>query len=247
LETAISKETLQTVAEKISIVPEGFHINPKMVGQLARRSKMGTGEVPMDWGFAEALSFGSLVLDGTRVRLSGQDSGRGTFSHRHALMYDTNNGASWCPLAELRHDKSDAKFEVFDSSLSEQGVLGFEYGYSTQNPNALVMWEAQFGDFANGAQVIIDQYVTASEEKWKQKCRLVMLLPHGYEGQGPEHSSARLKDICSFARKIICRFVIRQRPRNISSASRHANRKSCAPLVVMTPKSLLRLRQQFDN
>ena len=242
LETAISRETLQNVAEKISLVPEGFNINPKMVGQLARRSKMGAGEAPMDWGFAEAISFGSLVLDKTSVRLSGQDSGRGTFSQRHALMYDTNNGAAWCPLAELRQDKSDAKFEVFDSSLSESGVLGFEYGYSMQNPNALVIWEAQFGDFSNGAQVIIDQYIAASEDKWQQKCRLVLLLPHGYEGQGPEHSSARLERYLQLCAENNLQVCYPSTPAQyFHLLRRQVKQEIVRPLIVMTPKSLLRL------
>ena len=242
-ESALSKEVLQTVSEKISLVPEGFNINPKMVGQLARRAKMGTGETVMDWGFAEAVAFGSLVLDGTNVRLSGQDSGRGTFSHRHALMYDTNNGAVWCPLAELRSEKkTDAKFEVFDSSLSEQGVLGFEYGYALVAQNSLVMWEAQFGDFSNGAQVIIDQYIAASEEKWQQKNRLVMLLPHGYEGQGPEHSSARLErylQLCAENNLQICYPTTPAQYFHL--LRRQAKQEIVRPLIVMTPKSLLRL------
>ena len=134
------------------------------------------------------------MVDGTRVRLSGQDSGRGTFSQRHAVLYDTQTGATWAPLSELRSEaKPEARFEVFDSSLSEEGVLGFEYGYTVVANEALVMWEAQFGDFVNGAQTIIDQYIAASEDKWMQTSRLTMLLPHGYEGQGPEHSSARLE------------------------------------------------------
>lgn len=243
METAISKETLKQVAEKISLVPEGFQINPKMVGQLARRAKMGTGETPMDWGFAEAIAFGSLVLDGTNVRLSGQDSGRGTFSHRHSLMYDTNNGAVWCPLGELRRDeKTDAKFEVFDSSLSENAVLGFEYGYSMLAKDALVMWEAQFGDFSNGAQVIIDQYISASEDKWQQKCRLVMLLPHGYEGQGPEHSSARLErylQLCAENNLQVCYPTTPAQYFHL--LRRQAHQATIRPLIVMTPKSLLRL------
>jgi 2-oxoglutarate dehydrogenase E1 component len=243
LDTAISEETLKEVSEKISLVPEGFHINPKMVGQLARRAKMGTGETPMDWGFAEAIAFGSLVLDGTNVRLSGQDSGRGTFSHRHALMYDTNNGAVWCPLAELRSDKKpDAKFDVFDSSLSENAVLGFEYGYSMLAKDALVMWEAQFGDFSNGAQVIIDQYISASEDKWQQKCRLVMLLPHGYEGQGPEHSSARLErylQLCAENNLQVCYPTTPAQYFHL--LRRQAKQAIVRPLIVMTPKSLLRL------
>jgi 2-oxoglutarate dehydrogenase E1 component len=242
LETAISKETLTKISEKISLVPEGFHVNPKMVGQLARRAKMGTGEVPMDWGFAEAIAFGSLALDGTNVRLSGQDSGRGTFSHRHALMYDTINGTVWCPLGELGGAKTNAKFEVFDSSLSEQGVLGFEYGYSVIASDALVMWEAQFGDFSNGAQVIIDQYIAASEEKWNQKCRLVMLLPHGYEGQGPEHSSARLERYLQLCAENNLQVCYPTTPAQFFHLlRRQANQKIVRPLIVMTPKSLLRL------
>ncbi|MCA1590446.1 MAG: multifunctional oxoglutarate decarboxylase/oxoglutarate dehydrogenase thiamine pyrophosphate-binding subunit/dihydrolipoyllysine-residue succinyltransferase subunit, partial [Acidobacteria bacterium] len=194
LETAANAETLRQVAEKISLVPESFHVNPKMVGQLAKRAKMGEGSTPMDWGFAEAMAIGSLVLEGNAVRLSGQDSGRGTFSQRHASMYDTLTGKRWSPLTELKNaERPEARFYVFDSSLSEQGVLGFEYGYSVLAKDNLVAWEAQFGDFSNGAQVIIDQYIAASEDKWQERCRLVMLLPHGYEGQGPEHSSARLE------------------------------------------------------
>ena len=192
--TGVAAETIKSIAHKIAVVPEGFHVNPKMVGQLARRAKMGDGSLPLDWAFAEAIAFGSLVLDGNRVRLSGQDSGRGTFSQRHAVLYDTQTGQSWAPLSELRSEENpDARFDVFDSSLSEEGVLGFEYGYTVVAQAALVLWEAQFGDFGNGAQTIIDQYIAASEDKWKQTSRLVMLLPHGYEGQGPEHSSARLE------------------------------------------------------
>ena len=243
LETGISKETLKLISEKISVVPENFHVNPKMVGQLARRAKMGTGEVPMDWGFAEAMAFGSLVTDSVNVRLSGQDSGRGTFSHRHALMYDTQTGASWCPLGELKSNTEEpAKFEVFDSSLSEQGVLGFEYGYSVVAEDSLVMWEAQFGDFANGGQVIIDQYIAASEDKWNQKCRLVMLLPHGYEGQGPEHSSARLErylQLCAENNLQVCYPTTPAQYFHL--IRRQAKQETVRPLVVMTPKSLLRL------
>src|SRR4029453_9348620 len=138
------------IPQKIPVTPPDFHINPKMVGQLARRAKMGAGELPIDWAFAEAVAFGSLVIDGSRVRLSGQDSGRGTFSQRHAVLYDTQTGKSWTPLSELRSDANpEAQFEVFDSSLSEEGVLGFEYGYSVISADALIIWEAQFGDFGN--------------------------------------------------------------------------------------------------
>ncbi len=249
LETPITKETLQTISEKISLVPENFHINPKMVGQLARRAKMGSGEVPMDWGFAEAISFGSLVLEGRRVRLSGQDSGRGTFSHRHALMYDTITGAMWSPLGEMRSAENPlARFQVYDSSLSENAVLGFEYGYSFNSPHTLVMWEAQFGDFSNGAQVIIDQYISASEDKWQQKCRLVMLLPHGYEGQGPEHSSARLErylQLCAENNLQVCYPTTPAQYFHL--LRRQVKQETVRPLIVMTPKSLLRLPAASSN
>jgi 2-oxoglutarate decarboxylase len=243
LKTGVDKDVIHAVAQKISVVPEGFNINPKMVGQLARRAKMGDGELPADWAFAEAAAFGSLVLEGTRVRLSGQDSGRGTFSQRHAVMYDTQTGQAWTPLSELRNaENPKAVFEVYDSSLSEQGVLGFEYGYSVEAPDALVMWEAQFGDFANGAQVIIDQYIAASEDKWNQKSRLVLLLPHGYEGQGPEHSSARLERYLQLCAENDLQVCYPTTPAQYFHLLRRQVRQEMRrPLIVMTPKSLLRL------
>ena len=243
VETAISAETVREIGHKIAVVPDGFNINPKMVGQLARRGKMGDGDVPIDWAFAEAVAFGSLVLDGRRVRLSGQDSGRGTFSQRHAVLYDTQTGKLWVPLAELRSEKnSDARFEVFDSLLSEEGVLGFEYGYSVVAPDALVLWEAQFGDFGNGAQTIIDQYIAASEDKWKQTSRLVMLLPHGYEGQGPEHSSARLERYLQLCAENNLQVCYPTTPAQYFHLLRRQVRPGMErPLIIMTPKSLLRL------
>ncbi|MEQ1762927.1 MAG: multifunctional oxoglutarate decarboxylase/oxoglutarate dehydrogenase thiamine pyrophosphate-binding subunit/dihydrolipoyllysine-residue succinyltransferase subunit [Pyrinomonadaceae bacterium] len=243
LETSASAEILKNVSEKISLVPDTFHVNPKMVGQLARRAKMGDGEVPMDWGFAEAMAFGSLVLEGTPVRVSGQDSGRGTFSHRHASMYDTITGERWTPLSELKNaDAPNARFYVFDSNLSEQGVLGFEYGYSVKAPTELVAWEAQFGDFVNGAQVIIDQYIAASEDKWKQTCRLVMLLPHGFEGQGPEHSSARLERFLQLCAENNLQVCYPTTPAQyFHMLRRQVKQEIVRPLIVMTPKSLLRL------
>lgn len=242
-ETGSGREVLNEVSEEITLVPEDFSINPKMVGQLGRRAKMGAGETPMDWGFAEAMAFGTLVKDGFRVRLSGQDSGRGTFSQRHALMYDTKTGNVWAPLGLIRSEKDPlARFQVFDSSLSENAVLGFEYGYSVTSPDALVLWEAQFGDFGNGAQVIIDQYISASEDKWGQKCRLVMLLPHGYEGQGPEHSSARLErflQLCAENNLQVCNPTTPAQYFHL--LRRQVKQEPVRPLVVMTPKSLLRL------
>ncbi len=243
LQTGAPKELITAASEKISLVPEGFQINPKMVGQLARRAKMGDGEVPMDWGFAEAMAIGTLVLQGYPVRLSGQDSGRGTFSQRHASMYDTTTGERWSPLTELRSpDNPKARFYVYDSSLSESGVLGFEYGYSIVCQNDLVIWEAQFGDFSNGAQVIIDQYISASEDKWKERSRLVMLLPHGFEGQGPEHSSARLErylQLCAENNLQVCYPTTPAQYFHL--LRRQTIQETIRPLIVMTPKSLLRL------
>lgn len=242
-ETGVSAEVIHKIGHHIAVVPEGFHIHPKMVGQLARRAKMSVGDVPMDWAFAEAVAFGSLVLDGIQVRLSGQDSGRGTFSQRHAVMYDTQTGEAWAPLSELRNDNNKrAVFEVFDSSLSEQGVVGFEYGYSVVAQNALVLWEAQFGDFGNGAQVIIDQYIAASEDKWKQRTRLTLLLPHGYEGQGPEHSSARLERYLQLCAENNLQVCYPSTPAQYFHVLRRQGKQEILrPLIVMTPKSLLRL------
>jgi len=243
VETPVSAETIKTIAEKIAIVPEGFNINPKMVGQLARRAKMGSGELPIDWAFAEAIAFGSLVIEGSRVRLSGQDSGRGTFSQRHAVLYDTQTGKSWAPLSELRSQSApEARFEVFDSSLSEEGVLGFEYGYTVVARQALVLWEAQFGDFVNGAQTIIDQYIAASEDKWRQTSRLTLLLPHAYEGQGPEHSSARLERFLQLCAENNLQVCYPTTPAQYFHLLRRQVRPGLErPLVVITPKSLLRL------
>jgi len=242
-ETPVSTETIKILAEKIAIVPEGFNINPKMVGQLARRAKMGSGELPVDWAFAESVAFGSLVLEGNRVRLSGQDSGRGTFSQRHAVLYDTQTGKSWSPLSELRSTSTpQARFEVFDSSLSEEGVLGFEYGYTVVAREALVLWEAQFGDFVNGAQTIIDQYIAASEDKWRQTSRLTLLLPHGYEGQGPEHSSSRLERFLQLCAENNLQVCYPTTPAQYFHLLRRQVRPGMErPLVVITPKSLLRL------
>ena len=241
--TGVAAEAIKEIAHKIAVVPEGFHVNPKMVGQLARRAKMGDGSLPLDWAFAEAVAFGSLVLDGTRVRLSGQDSGRGTFSQRHAVLFDTQTGKAWTPLSELRSpENSNARFEVFDSSLSEEGVLGFEYGYSVIAQDALVLWEAQFGDFGNGAQTIIDQYIAASEDKWKQTSRVVMLLPHGYEGQGPEHSSARLERYLQLCAENNLQVCYPTTPAQYFHLLRRQVRPGMErPLIIMTPKSLLRL------
>ncbi len=242
-ETGVSAAVLKQVSDKISLVPDTFNINPKMVGQLARRAKMGDGEVPMDWAFGEAMAIGSLVLEGIPVRFSGQDSGRGTFSQRHANMYDTMTGDRWAPLNELRNEANpNARAYIFDSSLSEYAVLGFEYGYSVISQQQIVAWEAQFGDFGNGAQIMIDQYISSSEDKWQQMSRLVMLLPHGYEGQGPEHSSARLErylQLCAENNMQVCYPTTPAQYFHL--LRRQVKQEIARPLIVMTPKSLLRL------
>jgi 2-oxoglutarate decarboxylase len=240
--SATTQDNVSEITKRVSIIPPDFHLNPKMVGQLAKRAKMGEGAINMDWAFAESLAFGSIVLDGTHVRLSGQDSGRGTFSQRHAVLYDIVTGQPWTPLSELRKENSSACFEVFDSSLSEQGVLGFEFGYSVESKRSLVLWEAQFGDFANGAQVIIDQFIAPSHEKWQEDTRLVLLLPHGYEGQGPEHSSARIERFLQLCGENNLQVVNPTTPAQyFHLLRRQIIQEFARPLVVMTPKSLLRL------
>jgi 2-oxoglutarate dehydrogenase E1 component len=230
----------------MNVVPNGFTVNPKMVSQMSRRARMGEGEVPIDWGFAEGLAFGSLLIEGTSVRLSGQDCGRGTFSQRHAILYDTRTGDPWTPLQALA--RPEVRFQVFDSSLSEAGVLGFEYGYSVIARDSLTMWEAQFGDFSNGAQVLIDQFIAPGEDKWQQTSRLVLLLPHGYEGQGPEHSSARLErylQLCADNNMQVCYPTTPAQYFHL--LRRQVWQPLSKPLVVMTPKSLLRLPQAVSS
>ncbi len=242
VETGVSREALNEISRVMSVVPQGFNLNLKMVGQMSRRAKMGSGGAPVDWGFAEGLALGSLVMEGTSVRLSGQDSGRGTFSQRHAVMYDTRTGEPWVPLLELCNN--GARFEVFDSSLSEAGVLGYEYGYSVVARDDMTLWEAQFGDFANGAQVIVDQFIATGEDKWQQTSRLALLLPHGYEGQGPEHSSARLERFLQLCAENNIQVCYPTSPAQyFHLLRRQVKQESRKPLFVMTPKSLLRLPQ----
>jgi 2-oxoglutarate dehydrogenase E1 component len=235
----ISETTLKKIVNGITTYPESFHGHPKLQKFLEKRRKLIDGSEQADWALAESLAFGSLLLEGTPVRLSGQDSVRGTFSQRHLALTDISNGTEYFPLNHLNEDQ--AQLEALDSSLSEAAVLGFEYGYSTADPLALVIWEAQFGDFANGAQIIIDNFIVASYEKWKVPNSVVMLLPHGFEGQGPEHSSARLE------RFLILCAENNMYVTNVTSPAqyfhllrRHIKHNLRKPLVVMTPKSLLR-------
>ncbi len=237
--TAISADKLQFLGGRLTSVPEGFHINPKIARQLEQKSDMFKTGQGFDWGTAEALAFASLLDEGTHVRLSGEDVGRGTFSHRHAIIYDQENEEKLIPLNRL--NPNQASFEVHDSPLSEFAVLGFELGYSWAEPRALVIWEAQFGDFVNGAQIIIDQFLASSESKWLRMSGLVMLLPHGFEGQGPEHSSARLErflQLCAEDNLQICNITT---PANYFHAlRRQIHRDFRKPLINMAPKSLLR-------
>jgi multifunctional 2-oxoglutarate metabolism enzyme len=240
LPTGVARETLLRIGRVLTTVPSGFHLNPKMVQQLARRAKMAEGAAPLDWGTAEALAFGSLLLEGTPIRISGQDSSRGTFSQRHAVLVDTATGGAWTPLATL--DPKQAPFEACDSPLSEFAVLGFDYGFSVEWPEALVLWEAQFGDFANGAQVIIDQFIGPAQDKWRQTTRMGMLLPHGSEGQGPEHSSARLErflQLCADDNLRICNAT--SPAQYFHLLRRQMHQPEPRPLILFTPKSLLRL------
>jgi 2-oxoglutarate dehydrogenase E1 component len=237
--TAVPLDVLKKVGKALVTPPEGFNIHPRLKRILQAKAEMFESGKDFDWATGEALAFGTLALEGNRVRLSGQDSGRGTFSQRHAVLVDQETEERYIPLTHVSDDQ--AQFEVIDSPLSEASVLGFEYGYSITDPNALVLWEAQFGDFANGAQVIIDQFISSGEAKWLRMSGIVLLLPHGYEGQGPEHSSARLERYLQLCGEDNMQVVYCSTPANYFHAlRRQVRRKFRKPLVVMTPKSLLR-------
>ncbi|NQW12085.1 MAG: 2-oxoglutarate dehydrogenase E1 component [Alphaproteobacteria bacterium] len=238
-ETSVEANELNRIANRLCEVPDGFNLNRKLERFTAgRRKAIETGE-GVDWSFGEALAFGALLVEGDTVRLSGQDSGRGTFSQRHSVYVDQKTEERYIPLNHLK--EGQAAYEVIDSPLSEAGVLGFEYGFSQAEPNALVLWEAQFGDFANGAQVIVDQFISSGEAKWLRMSGLVMLLPHGYEGQGPEHSSARLERYLQLCGEDNMQVVNCTTPANYFHALRRQMKRDFRkPLIVMTPKSLLR-------
>jgi 2-oxoglutarate dehydrogenase E1 component len=239
VDTGLDRAAVQGIVEKLTAYPDSFHIHPKIKKLLEQRAAMGRGQHSFDYGMAEAVAFGSLLVGGTPVRLSGQDSQRGTFNQRHSVLVDTENEQRWIPLNHV--GEQQARFSVYNSILSEAGVMGFEYGYSRDYPEALVLWEAQFGDFANGAQIVIDQFISAAEDKWGLLSGLVLLLPHGYEGQGPEHSSARMERYLQLAARDniqVCQ------PSNAAQyfhlLRRQALRTWRKPLVVFTPKSMLR-------
>ncbi len=240
VDTTVGVETLAKISEGVGSVPDFFRPHAKLRGLLDRRSKTVAEGTPIDWAMGEAFAFGSLLLQGIPVRLSGQDSSRGTFSHRHAVFVDQDSGEEYIPLDHI--GEQQARFEVFDSLLSEAAVLGFEYGYSLADPGTLTLWEAQFGDFANGAQVIIDQFIGSAHVKWGRMSGLVMLLPHGYEGQGPEHSSARIERYLQICAEDSIQVVNCTTPAQYFHVLRRQMlRLYRAPLVIFTPKSLLRL------
>ena len=237
--TAVDADTIQRLGNRILTLPDGFKLHPRVAKIMETRKRMIDGEIPGDWGFAENLAYATLIDDGYRVRLSGQDSERGTFFHRHAALHDQNTGEIYKPLKHIA--KGQPRFEVINSFLSEEAVLGFEYGYASTDPHSLVIWEAQFGDFANGAQVVIDQFISSGEVKWGRLNGLVMLLPHGYEGQGPEHSSARIERYLELCAQHNMRVVQPTLPAQIFHLLR--SQLVCGfrkPLIVMSPKSLLR-------
>src|SRR6266705_2912615 len=246
VDTGLTREKLAELTAGLVRVPEGFHVHPKIVKLLGQRMEMGNGKRAVDYGFAETLAYGSLLMEGTPVRLTGQDSQRGTFNQRHAVLIDTQTEHNYLPLSHL--SPNQAFCEIYNSSLSEAGCLGFEYGFSRDYPEALVLWEAQFGDFANGAQVIIDQFISAGEDKWNLPAGLVMLLPHGYEGQGPEHSSARMERFMQLAAEDnmqICQPSTAAQ--YFHMLRRQARRPWRKPLIVFTPKSMLRHPDASSN
>ncbi len=244
--TGVDKKELISIGKKITQIPKNFHVHRTLIKFLETRGKMFLGNQPIDWATAETLAFGTLLNEGFSVRLSGQDSGRGTFSQRHSVLRNQDNHDRYVPLNNI--SKNQKRFEVIDSLLSELGVLGFEFGYSLSEPETLVLWEAQFGDFSNGAQVVIDQFIASGESKWSRASGLVMLLPHGYEGQGPEHSSARLERFLQLCAQDNLQVVNCTTPANYFHAlRRQMHRNFRKPLVVMTPKSLLRNKKCISN
>ncbi len=244
--TSMPLMNLQAIAKKLAEIPKDFTLQRQVKRVIDDRAKMAAGDIPVDWGFAETLAYASILTSGNKIRITGQDVGRGTFSHRHAVLFDQNTGDTHIPLCNLVEDQES--FAIYDSLLSEVAVLAFEYGYATTMPNALVIWEAQFGDFANSAQVVIDQFITSGEHKWQRLCGLTLLLPHGYEGQGPEHSSARLErflQLCAEHNIQVCLPTT-------SAQVFHMLRKQVLcplrkPLIVMSPKSLLRHKETVSS
>ncbi|CAM3633530.1 2-oxoglutarate dehydrogenase E1 component [Parendozoicomonas haliclonae] len=238
-DTRVALGTLQELGQALTQVPEGFAVQRQVSKIIDDRRKMAAGALPINWGMGESLAYATLLMEGHPVRITGQDVGRGTFSHRHAVLHSQKDGATWVPLAHLAEEQPP--LQIYDSVLSEEAVLAFEYGYATTQPNSLVIWEAQFGDFVNGAQVVIDQFISSGETKWGRLCGLTMLLPHGYEGQGPEHSSARLERFLQLCAEHNIQVCVPTTPAQVfHMLRRQVLRPLRKPLVVFTPKSLLR-------
>ncbi|HXS88096.1 MAG TPA: 2-oxoglutarate dehydrogenase E1 component [Steroidobacteraceae bacterium] len=239
VQTGVRVEQLRELATKLTTPPSNVTLHRQVARIVQDREKMAAGQLPLDWGFAENLAYATLLTEGYEVRLTGQDSGRGTFFHRHAVWHCQNRGEAYIPLKNLA--PSQPRFTVIDSLLSEEAVMGFEYGFSTTEPNCLTLWEAQFGDFSNGAQVIIDQFISSGEAKWGRLCNLTLLLPHGYEGQGPEHSSARLERFLQLCAEHNMQVCVPSTPAQMFHMLRRQMKQDFRkPLIVMTPKSLLR-------
>src|SRR5689334_11691878 len=250
VETAIALPELKNLAEKLTAVPSELKLHPRVEKVIADRRQMGQGKLPLDWGMAENLAYAALLKEGYAVRISGQDSARGTFFHRHAVLHDQArerwDAGTYIPLQHIAENQPD--FLVIDSVLSEEAVLGFEYGYATAEPNELVIWEAQFGDFVNGAQVVIDQFIASGEVKWGRMCGLVLMLPHGYEGQGPEHSSARLERFLQLCADYNMQIVVPSTPAQMFHVLRRQMlRRYRKPLIIFSPKSMLRHKESVSS
>jgi 2-oxoglutarate dehydrogenase E1 component len=238
-DSAISVEKIKELGEKLCAFPADYTLQSRVAKLYKDRVSMINGEKALDWGMAENLAYADIVVKGSNIRITGQDSGRGTFFHRHAVLHNQTDGSAYIPLANLHADQH--KIEIYDSVLSEAAVVAFEYGYATAEPGTLTIWEAQFGDFANGAQVVIDQFLSSGEAKWGRLCGLTLLLPHGYEGQGPEHSSARLERFLQMCADHNWQVCVPSTPAQVfNMLRRQAHRPMRKPLIVMSPKSLLR-------
>jgi 2-oxoglutarate dehydrogenase E1 component len=248
--TGVPMPELKALAERLTTIPAEFKLHPRVEKVIADRRAMGQGKLPLDWGMAENLAYAGLLKEGYGVRISGQDCGRGTFFHRHAVLHDQArerwDAGNYIPLQHIASNQPD--FLVIDSTLSEEAVLGFEYGYATAEPNELVVWEAQFGDFANGAQVVIDQFIASGEVKWGRLCGLVLMLPHGYEGQGPEHSSARLERFLQLCADYNMQVCVPSTPAQMFHLLRRQMvRPYRKPLIIMSPKSMLRHKDSVST
>jgi len=244
-DTAVSMADIKRLGAHLDALPEGFELHPRVAKIVEDRRMMAVGAMPVDWGFAETMAYASLVEQGHPVRLSGQDTGRGTFFHRHAVLLNQRNGDEYIPLQHV--SENQARFTVINSILSEEAALGFEYGFSAASPETLVIWEAQFGDFANGAQVVIDQFIVSAEQKWSLLCGLTLMLPHGYEGQGPEHTSARIERFLQLASQDNIQVCYPSTPAQMFHLlRRQVLRPYRKPLVIFSPKSTLRRKASFS-